>query len=96
MPKASIVGSWVLDAAKSKAAEDGNTAGAMNKVEIRADGSFEALNGVKGKYSFEDDLFVVIYEGTPGLPAKGSFDGKHLKFPAPADHKKFCYLTRAQ
>ena len=94
--KASVVGQWALDAAKSKAAEDGNTAGVMNKVEIRADGSFEAKYGVKGTYTFADDELVVIYQNAPGMQAKGAFDGEHLKFPAPSDNKKFCYLKRAE
>lgn len=93
----SIVGTWALDEARSSAAADGNTAGLMATLEIKADGTFEALYGTHGTYTFEGGELVAIYSNSPGLEKKGgSLDGEHLRFPAPAGLGKYCYLTRVE
>ncbi len=93
----SIVGTWALDEARSSAAADGNTAGLMAKLEIKADGTFEALYGTQGTYTFEGGELVAVYSHSPGLEKKGgSVDGEHLRFPAPAGLGKYCYLRRVE
>jgi hypothetical protein len=88
-----VVGAWKLDEARSKAAPDGNTAGLMNRVVLKPDGSFEALYGTKGTWRLDKGRLVVRYE-TVAEDRAASLDGKHLKFPSPAHGDRFCYLVR--
>ena len=87
----SLVGTWVLDEAKSKAAPDGNTAGMMKEVVLHEDGTFTALAGTKGKWTFDGKTLIVTYENSPGFPRRGGIapDGHWLKFPL---YNTFCYL----
>jgi hypothetical protein len=89
----SVLGTWKLDVAHSKAAADGNTAGLMGRVVLRPDGSFEALYGTKGTWKLTKGKLIVRYE-TVAEDRPAILDGKHLKFPAPAQSDKFCYLVR--
>ena len=91
---ASLVGPWVMDEAKSKAAPDGNTAGVMKTLELTADGAFTALYGTKGTYTFDGQTLVVTYANSPGLQKKGAIEGAWLKFPAPAGLNRYCYMKR--
>lgn len=91
-----VVGKWQLDEPKSKAAADGNTAGLMKSVTIRADGTFEALFDIKGTWTFSGGKVLVTYENSGRDKEPLTFDGTHLKFPSPAMQTKFCYLVRAK
>lgn len=97
LEKKDVVGEWTLDKEKSKIAKDGNTAGVMNKMIIKEDGTFEALYGTKGTFKINaKGEMEVTYSTSPGLTNLAIMDGTHLAFPAPANPmKKKCYLKRA-
>jgi hypothetical protein len=90
----SVVGTWKLDEPKSKAAADGNGALLMRTLNIKADGTFEALYNTKGTWKIQSGKMIVTYECCPGQPAAVVLDGGHLKFPAPSNVKKFCYMVK--
>ena len=92
--KADVVGKWSLDENVSKAAPDGNTAGLMKELTIKDDGNFEAMYGTVGTWKIEGGKLLVSYANDFKKDRPGSMDGKTLKFPAPAMHDKFCYVTR--
>jgi hypothetical protein len=89
-----VVGKWTLDEAASKGAADGNTAGLMKELTIKEDGTFEAMYGTKGSWKIMGGKLTVSYENDYKKDRPGSGDAKLLKFPAPAMHEKFCYMTR--
>ena len=66
----------------------------MKEVVINTDGTFRALYGTSGKWTFDGQTLIVNYANSPGLDKKGGMatDGEWLKFPAPAGLGKFCYL----
>jgi hypothetical protein len=91
-----VVGSWALDADKSKAAADGNTAGVMKKLTIKDDGTFETLVELKGTWRLKDGKLLVTWSGGGSHKEEAAaMDGEYLKFPAPAMTGKFCYVKRA-
>ncbi|MBK9239879.1 MAG: hypothetical protein IPL75_06365 [Acidobacteria bacterium] len=90
----SVVGTWKLDEPKSKAAPDGNGALLMRTLSIKADGTFEALYNTKGTWKIQGGKMIVTYECCPGQPAAVVLDGGHMKFPAPSNVKKFCYMVK--
>ena len=89
-----VVGQWSLDQAKSASAPDGNTAGLMKDVAVKADGSFEALYGTKGTWKLKDGKLLVTYPNSGRGEEEATMDGALLKFPAPAMKGKFCYLKK--
>jgi hypothetical protein len=91
-----VVGKWGLDEAKSKAATDGNTAGLMAEVTIKADGTFEAMYGTKGTWKIGGGKLLVTFDTNKGFrkDEEAKMDGEFLKFPAPAMAGKFCYLKK--
>jgi hypothetical protein len=92
--KGEIVGNWSLDAARSGAADDGNTAGVMAAVEFKADGTFAALYGIAGTWKLSGGKLLVAYSNSFRGDEEALRDGKLLKMPAPAMKGKFCYLRR--
>ena len=95
LEKSQVVGSWSLDLEKSQTAPDGNTAGLMKDVVIKDDGTFEALYGTKGTWKLADGKLLVTYaNGGFRKDEEATMDATHLKFPSPAESKKFCYLKK--
>jgi hypothetical protein len=90
----SVVGTWRLDEPRSKAAPDGNGALLMRTLAIKADGTFGALYGTKGTWRIQGGRMLVAYATSPGQTAPAILDGNHLKFPAPSNLKKFCYMVK--
>lgn len=93
--KAQLVGAWEMDKAQSQSAADGNTAGLMEKVAIKEDGTFEALYGTKGTWKIAGGKVTVNYPNSFRGDEAASLEGNYLKFPSPAMAGKFCYLKKA-
>jgi hypothetical protein len=91
-----LVGNWAMDETKSKAAPDGDTAGLMGRLVMKPDGTFTALAGVAGTYTFDGKVLLVRYSTIPGEELSGGLDGEWLKFPAPAARNRFVYLKRSR
>jgi hypothetical protein len=95
LDKKDAIGKWTLDEKKSAAAADGNTAGLMKEVNVKADGTFEAMYGTQGTWKISGGKLLVTYanggfrKDEPATMADG-----FLKFPSPAMSGKFCYLRR--
>jgi hypothetical protein len=92
--KKDVLGTWGLDAATSGAAADGNTAGVMNSVEFKADGTFAAQYGIGGTWAIKGGKLLVTYQNSFRHDEEAKRDGKFLKMPAPAMSGKFCYLVK--
>lgn len=92
----SVVGTWRLDEPRSKAAPDGNGALLMRTLTIKADGTFQALYGTAGTWKIEAGRLIVTYACCPGQAGQAAIEGGHLKFPAPSNVKKFCYMVKGQ
>jgi hypothetical protein len=88
-----FVGTWAMDP-KSKTAPDGNTAGALKSLTIKADGSFEASFGIGGTWKMDGDKMMVAYSSMPSKFRAAERDGALLKFPAPSGEAKFVYLSK--
>jgi hypothetical protein len=96
LDKKEVAGQWSLDEAKSASAPDGNTAGLMKDVNIKTDGTFEALYGTHGVWKIQGGKMLVTYQGSGAFrkDEPASMAGEFLKFPSPAMSGKFCYLKR--
>jgi hypothetical protein len=94
LDKKEAVGQWSLDEAKSKVAPDGNTAGLMKDVTIKADGTFEALYGTQGTWAIKGGKMVVTYQNSMRKDEPVTMADGLMKFPSPAMSGKFCYLKR--
>jgi hypothetical protein len=94
LDKKEAVGKWTLDEAKSAAAADGNTAGLMKEVEVKADGTFVAMYGTQGTWKIAGGKLLVTYANGFRKDEPASMAEGFLKFPSPAMSGKFCYLRR--
>ncbi len=92
--KKDAVGQWALDEAKSGAAPDGNTAGLMKEVNIKPDGTFEAMFGTQGTWKIAGGKLLVTYRNSFRKDEAATMADGFLKFPSPAMSGKFCYLRR--
>jgi hypothetical protein len=92
--KIDVVGAWAMDADKSAAAPDGNTAGVMATVEFKADGTFAAMYGLGGTWKLRNKKLLVAWSNSFRGDEEAVLDGGFLKMPAPAMRGKFCYLKR--
>ena len=94
MDKKELLGAWALDGDRSQKAPDGNTAGALAKVELKPDGTFEALYGLGGTWKMEGGKLLVTWRNSFRHDEEAILDGAWLKLPSPSMKGKFCYLRR--
>jgi hypothetical protein len=94
LTKSDLVGAWALDGDHSQKATDGNTAGALAKVEFKPDGSFDALYGLGGTWKLDGKKLLVTWKNSFRHDEVAPLDGAWLKMPSPSMQGKFCYLRR--